>query len=319
MRVWWGLPKSLGGRVYSWPLVVLVAAMAGGPCVASAQSCYKLVAQVALQDDQGFLNIPVTLNSHRARMIVDTGSEGSLLSPEAAALFETQLDRTRHTMVHGTGGLGRVVPNAVVRSFKMGGLEFGPVSIPVDALPAVPRTDPAVEGLVGGDLLARYDVEFDVAQGTLSFWSAQTSECSGPQGWRYIYRAVPLQTAGERVIARVELDGHALQALVDSGARSCIVSTQAVERMGVGAHELAADPGGLTTGVDGHQQTYHWHKFGMLQIGQEQEKSPVLTVAPVQDTVDMLLGADWFATHRVWISYRTHTLYVMPTTRRSPK
>nr|WP_249208826.1 retroviral-like aspartic protease family protein [Acetobacter okinawensis] len=287
------------------------------PYAASAQSCPKLVARVALRNDQGFLNIPVSLNGHAASMIVDTGSEGSLLSPEAAALFDTRLDPSRHTMVHGTGGVGRIVPNAVVRSFKMGGLEFGPVSVPVDTLPAVPRTEPAVEGLVGGDLLSRYDVEFDVAQGTLSFWSVGTPKCAGPQGWRYIYRAVPLQNAGERVIARVELDGHALEALVDSGARSCIVSTRAAERMGVSAAQLATDPGGLTTGVDGHQQTYHWHKFGMMQVGQEQEHAPVLTVAPVQDTVDMLLGADWFAAHRVWISYRTHMLYVMPATGRT--
>lgn len=284
---------------------------------ANAQSCPKLVARVALRNDKGFLNIPVSLNGHDARMIVDTGSEGSLLSPEAATLFDTQLDHSRHTMVHGTGGAGRIVPNVVVRSFTMGGLEFGPVSVPVDALPAVPRTEPAVEGLVGGDLLSRYDVEFDVAQGVLSFWSAGSPACSGPQGWRYIYRAVPLQSAGERVIARVELDGHALNALVDSGARSCIVSTRAAEGLGVGADQLAADPGGLTTGVDGHQQTYHWHKFSLLQVGQEQEHAPVLTVAPVQDTVDMLLGADWFAAHRVWISYRTHTLYVMPATGRT--
>ncbi|WP_338332460.1 retroviral-like aspartic protease family protein [Acetobacter sp. LMG 32666] len=310
-RVW---QQGKKGWLYG---VAVVAAMGVTPCVASAQSCHKLMARVALRNDLGFLNIPVSLNGHVARMIVDTGSEGSLLSPEAAALFDTQLDRTMHTMVHGTGGVGRIVPNAVVRSFKMGGLEFGPVSIPVDALPALPRTEPAVEGLVGGDLLSRYDVEFDVAQGTLSFWSAGTAECSGPQEWRYIYRAVPLQNAGERVIARVDLDGHALQALVDSGARSCIVSTRAAERMGLTQHMLATDPGGLTTGVDGHEQTYHWHKFGMMQIGQEQEKSPVLTVAPVQDTVDMLLGADWFAAHRVWISYRTHMLYVMPATGRT--
>mgnify|MGYP001267160180 CR=1 FL=1 len=308
--------QSGKGRWFSGMAVALALS-----CVAvhaaNAQSCPKLVARVALRNDKGFLNIPLSLNGHDARMIVDTGSEGSLLSPEAAALFDTQLDHSRHTMVHGTGGAGRIVPNVVVRSFTMGGLEFGPVSVPVDALPAVPRTEPAVEGLVGGDLLSRYDVEFDVAQGVLSFWSAGSPACSGPQGWRYIYRAVPLQSAGERVIARVALDGHALNALVDSGARSCIVSTRAAEGLGVGAGQLAADPGGLTTGVDGHQQTYHWHKFSLLQVGQEQEHAPVLTVAPVQDTVDMLLGADWFAAHRVWISYRTHTLYVMPATGRT--
>lgn len=297
-------------------VVVVATAVAVVPCAAKAQSCHKLVARVPLHNDLGFLNILVSLNGHAARMIVDTGSEGSLLSPEAASLFDTQLDNSRHTIVHGTGGIGRIVPNTVVRSFKAGALEFGPVSVPVDALPAVPRTDPPVEGLMGGDLLSRYDVEFDVAQGTLSFWSAGSPACSGPEGWRYIYRAVPLQNAGERVIARVELDGHALQALVDSGARSCIVDLRAAERIGVTRSMMAKDPGGLTTGVDGHQQEYRWHKFGLLQIGQEQEKAPVLTVAPVLDTVDMLLGSDWFAAHRVWISYRTHTLYVMPATSR---
>ncbi|MGG6429304.1 retroviral-like aspartic protease family protein [Acetobacter ghanensis] len=298
---------------------VVAASLAVSLGAANAQSCHRLMARVPLRNDLGFLNIPVSLNGHIARMIVDTGSEGSLLSPEAASLFDTQLDRSMHTIVHGTGGVGRIVPNAVVQSFKIAQLELGPVSIPVDALPAVPRTDPPVEGLVGGDMLSRYDVEFDVAQGTLSFWTAGGSDCSGPEGWRYIYRAVPLQNAGERVIARVELDGHALQALVDSGARSCIVSTHAAERMGVTQHMLATDPGGLTTGVDGHQQPYHWHKFGLMQIGQEQEKAPVLTVAPVQDTVDMLLGSDWFAAHKVWISYRTHTLYVMPSTGRNTR
>ncbi|AOW49373.1 retroviral-like aspartic protease family protein [Acetobacter ascendens] len=278
----------------------------------AADGCHKLVARVALRNDQGFLNIPVSVNGHAVSMIVDTGSEGSLISPEAASLFAAQRDKSVHTVVRGTGGIGRIVPNAIVRSFRVQNVEFGPVSVPVDTLPAVPQTEPEVEGLMGGDLLSRYDVEFNVAGGTLSFWSANSADCNGPEGWRYIYRAVPLQAAGQRVVAEVTLDGTKLKALVDSGARSRIVSIGAAERIGVSRQALAADPGGMTTGVDGHQQIYHWHKFHLFQIGQEQEKSPVLTVAPVHDTVDMLLGSDWFAAHRVWISYRTHTLYVMP-------
>ncbi|MBO1325982.1 retropepsin-like domain-containing protein [Acetobacter sp. TBRC 12305] len=141
--------------------------------------------------------------------------------------------------------------------------------------------------------------------------------CSGPVGWRYIYRAIPLQaTARRRVIAQVQLDGWPLQALVDSGARSRIVADRAALRMGVSPQALAQDPGGVTTGVDGHEQPYRWHQFHLFQIGQEQEHAPVLTVAPIHDRVDMLLGSDWFATHRVWISYSTSTLYVMPSARR---
>lgn len=279
---------------------------------------HERIARVPLHDDQGFLNIPVEINKHAASMIVDTGAEGSLLSPEAAERFQVQLDPSVHTLMQGTGGMGRMVPNVVVRSLTLGGLETGPVSMPVGDLPGKPVTQPPVEGLVGGDLLSHYDVEFNVAEGWLTFWSVKSgsSACAGPADWHVIYRAVPLESAGRRVIVQVLLDGKPLRALVDSGARSRILSDKAAERLGVSARTLAADPGGLTSGVDGHQQVYHWHRFQTFQIGQEQEKSPVLTVAPIHDSVDMLLGSDWFAAHRVWISYQTGMLYVMPALKR---
>lgn len=292
--------------------VTQVASAAEGLCH------HERIARVPLHDDQGFLNIPVEINKHAASMIVDTGAEGSLLSPEAAERFQVQLDPSVHTLMQGTGGMGRMVPNVVVRSLTLGGLETGPVSMPVGDLPGKPVTQPPVEGLVGGDLLSHYDVEFNVADGWLTFWSVKSgsSACAGPADWHVIYRAVPLESAGRRVIVQVLLDGIPLRALVDSGARSRILSDKAAERLGVSARTLAADPGGLTSGVDGHQQVYHWHRFQTFQIGQEQEKSPVLTVAPIHDSVDMLLGSDWFAAHRVWISYQTGMLYVMPALKR---
>ena len=303
----WGLVAVLS-CVVALPLVVPVQAQESG--------CYTQVARVALHDDSGFLNIPASINGHTTRMIVDTGSEGSLLSPEAAALFETQRDKAVRTVVQGTGGVGHIVPNAIVTSFRVGKAQLGPVSVPVSALPATPRTEPAVEGLIGGDMLSGYDVEFNVAQGWLALWRADAPDCTGPVGWRYIYRAVPLMvTDHHRALARLELDGHPLWALVDSGARSRIVSETAAIRVGVPESTLQTDPGGLTQGVDGHSQQYHWHRFHRLQIGQEREEAPVLTIMTLKDTADMLLGADWFATHRVWISYRTHTLYVMPSQR----
>lgn len=276
------------------------------------------VARVPLRNDAGFLNTPVQINGYAASMIVDTGSEGSLISPEGAAQINLPLDPSMHTMVRGTGGIGRLVPNVLVRSFKIGGLENGPLSIPVGSLPGKPQTQPPIEGLVGGDMLSRYDVEFDVAGHTLTFWrpARNGAGCAGPQGWHVIYRALPMQFDGRRVTIQVELDGHPMKALVDSGARSRIVSEAAVARLGVSEATLAADPGGITSGVDGHRQMYHWHKFHTLKYGLEEEKAPVLTVAPIQDSVDMLLGSDWFAAHKIWISYRTGKLYVMPSLKR---
>ena len=159
-----------------WGLVAVLSCVAALPLVVPAQAqesgCYTQVARVALHDDSGFLNIPASINGHTTRMIVDTGSEGSLLSPEAAALFETQRDKAVRTVVQGTGGVGHIVPNAIVTSFRVGKAQLGPVSVPVSALPATPRTEPAVEGLIGGDMLSGYDVEFNGAQGWLALWRA---------------------------------------------------------------------------------------------------------------------------------------------------
>ena len=87
-------------------------------------------------------------------------------------------------------------------------------------------------------------------------------------------------------------------------------------RIGVSTQALSADKGGVTQGVDAHKRPYHWHQFHFFQIGQEIEPHPTLTVASLQDTADMLLGAEWFARHRVWISYQTKTLYIMPIAQR---
>lgn len=303
----------------SMALMAVVSAFAPQPASGAEGACkHERVARLPLRNDAGFLNAPVEINGHPASMIVDTGSEGSLISPEGADQFGLSLDPSVHTVVRGTGGLGRLVPNVIVQSFKMGGLETGPLSIPVGYLPGKPQTQPPIEGLVGGDLLSRYDVEFDVAGGWLTFWdtSKTSAVCAGPQDWHVIYRALPMQFDGRRVTIQVELDGKPLKALVDSGARSRIVSEAVVARLGVTSTMLEADPGGITSGVDGHRQVYHWHKFRSLKYGLEEEKAPVLTVAPIQDSVDMLLGSDWFAAHKVWISYRTGKLYVMPSLKR---
>ncbi|MBO6038180.1 MAG: retroviral-like aspartic protease family protein [Acetobacter sp.] len=283
--------------------------------------CHTLIARVSVDNKDGFLVIPVAINGHDARMIIDTGAEGSLLSPAASVLFDTSHETERWTLMHGTGGVGRLVPDVHVTSLRIGFAQFGPLSIPVAALPST--STPRVAGLIGGDLLSRYDIELDVSQHMMALWQNNLAACqkekgaqTGPVGWRYIYRAVPLTiTAHHRAFVTVSLDGHSLRALLDTGARARVLAERVALRLGVSAKNLAAEKGGVTQGVDAHKEAYYWHKFHLFQIGQEQDLYPTLTVTPLQDTADMLLGVEWFARHRVWISYQTKMLYIMPIER----
>ncbi|GBQ27698.1 hypothetical protein AA12717_2752 [Gluconacetobacter sacchari DSM 12717] len=285
------------------------------------------IARVPLRDDGGYLSVSASIAGQKARgtysLVVDTGAEGGLISGQVAETLGLAVDSGRRTVLYGTGGAGDLVPNALIADLRLDspdgpGLDLGALSTPVGDLPGQPMISPPVAGLLGGDVLSRFDLEFDVAGGWLSFWRMRPDgACRAAPAWHGAYDTVALSRDGHRVALAVQLDGQLLEALVDSGARSRILSSVAAEQAGVPPETLARDPGGETRGVDGRPVLYHWHRFASLRVGNEMEHAPVLTVAPLRDRVDMLLGADWFARHTVWISYAAGRMFMRPARRQS--
>lgn len=285
---------------------------------AGADCALNKLAELPLRDDLGFLSAPVAVNGRVVSLIIDTGSEGSMVSPELARDLALPADSHVRTRVSGTGGEGDVVPNVIARSLRLGDVEFGPVSLPLGLLPGRPTIHPPVEGLLGGDVLVHDLLEMDVPGGRMAFWEQRADteagrSCAHPparagEKWQELNG----EMRGFRLLLPVRLNGHDLLALLDSGARSRIVARHAAEAIGVSADELAVDPGGTTSGVDGRVSVYRWHRFQSLAVGAETERNPVLTVAPVSEPVDMLLGSDWFARHHVWIDYRHGRIFVAP-------
>lgn len=273
------------------------------------------IMEAPLRNDLGFLSAPVTVAGRTVSFIVDTGSEGSLISPWFARFMKLPEDPNALTHVSGTGGSGGVVPNVIIPSLQVGNTGFGPVSMPLGFLPSRPNITPPVEGLLGGDVLAQDVLEIDAPHGRVAMWNApgrKTDACSvePPSLPGVQWQSLEAEERGHRIVLHVELDGHKLTALLDSGARSRILSRRAAEAMGLTEEQLATDPGGTTAGVDGKESVYRWHKFHSLTIGQETEHNPVLTVSPVSEqSVDMLLGSDWFAAHHVWIFYRQGRIF----------
>jgi len=214
--------------------------------------------------------------------------------------------------VHGTGGAHHTVPNVLYPDLSIGGLAFGGGSLPVGVLPALPIVDPPVAGLVGGDLLSRFDVEFDLPAQRIRFWSVtrRSVACAGPPAWTGPHDAIAAEREGVRLVLPGRLDGQPIRALLDSGARSRILSDRAAARVGVGPAILGADPGGITAGLDLREIPYHWHRFRRLVIGGQVEERPVLTVSPLAESVDLLLGSDWLAPRDVWVSYATDTVFI---------
>ncbi|WP_051528306.1 retropepsin-like aspartic protease [Asaia astilbis] len=76
-------------------LALLTMIVAGAfPSAAIADPCFpERIAVLPLHNDGLFLNAPVVLDGRQARFILDTGSEGSLITPEAATALHLTPDR----------------------------------------------------------------------------------------------------------------------------------------------------------------------------------------------------------------------------------
>ena len=243
--------------------------------------------------------------------MIDSGSDAGLITSDAVRRLGLAVDPDALIRLHGTGGAGRNAAVSRVRDLTIGSLSLGNVLMPVGALPGAPILTPGVVGFLGGDVLSQFDLDIDVPGRTLTIYriSLPSLACATPPVWHGSFASAPLTAEGVRLFLIAELDGHPVRALVDTGARSVIVSTGAAHRAGVSSDMLAADSGGITSGVDMREKPYQWHRFASITIGGEIERSPVLTVTPLSESFDMLLGNDWIARHEVWISYATRMLF----------
>jgi len=119
--------------------------------------------------------------------------------------------------------------------------------------------------------------------------------------------------AGDALVVPVTLDATPLRALLDTGASGSLVAAPGLFRLGLQPASLADDPADQVSGLGPHVMTMHRHVFGALQVGGQTTASPAIWVAPVHlmnPIVDMLLGADWLAGRRIWISFATRQVFV---------
>jgi predicted aspartyl protease len=261
---------------------------------------------------EGAILILGHINLTPVQMQLDTGATTSMLDAAMAARLALPEDAHRRTTLHGIGG-DIVSQNTLVRSFEIGGQEWQAMSIATGHLAGKFQETPPVVGLLGADRLASFDVELDVAHGRLTLWNV--AHCEGNfVRWNVPHYAVPLaRHSPNRMVAKVEVDSHPVEALADWGARSTTITSSVAAGVGVTPDMLASDRPGTSWGVDQTQKTIRLHKFDEFKIGGEIFHNVGLPVADLRlQEVGMLLGADYVRTRRIWLSYATRQMFVVP-------
>jgi hypothetical protein len=286
---------------------------------AAAHAACRVEPRAAIPVDvvEGHVLVSVQVNDVPATFILDTGAERTLMGEEVVRRLGIQRDGWVSSAVRGLGGIEQR-PNALPRSLRLGGVPLhrrtllGDSSVTVGPLPVDDISGRLIAGLLGRDFIASFDLDLDLAHGRITLYDV--SGCEGRfLPWTVAYAAIPLSTPMDAaLVAQVLVDGQPLRALIDSGASASLITAPGMVRLGLTPGLLARDQGGDGGAVGRASVPMRRHAFSELQVGPDVWRQPVLWVAPahVVPIVDMLLGADWLGSRRVWLSFATKQMFV---------
>jgi hypothetical protein len=288
-----------------------------GPDHASAACIIQHKTTVPLNVRGGAIIVPVEVNGVTASFLMDTGAQRSVVTEAAVKRLGVARDEWVGTTMSGIGGVNDRA-NANPRSLALGGVPLvrrtlrRDTSLTVGILPSSSVPGEVVDGLLGRDYLSEFDLDLDVASRQMELY--QASGCSGRfLPWAGDYVAIPVSNPTESaLLIPVLLDGVPLRAMLDSGASGSLLAAPGMFRMKLGLGDLANDPSIPVGGLGAHTVIMRQHRFRTLRVGPQTMDAPLLWVAPVRlsPIADMLLGADWLAARRVWISYATRQIFV---------
>lgn len=300
--------------------ICLAILIGGAGCAQRPQGCrIATLGTLPVVNTQGSPVVEVTLNGQKAGMIVDTGASVSMVSRKAAHDYKLRI-MPGDVPVQGVGG---VVLSSI---FQVDTLGLGAAKAENVVLVDTPRvfgsinTLPVV-GLFGADFLKAFEVVFNLPEHTINLY--QIRGCNSPTPmWDGPVSSVAFHWAGpSHIELPLELNGHEIDAVLDSGSSMTVILPRQAHRAGVYADQLKADMSLSSRGIDRHSFQVKLHRFERLQIGDDVFINPVLAVAAMQTEGDALLGADFLRHNRVWISNRDEKIYIQrltPPPRKDP-
>lgn len=271
----------------------------------------------------GSFEIPVVMSGLRAvaklrvngtevPMIVDSGAFYSMLTDAAAAQLNLRTRRAPdHLRVYGLTGPIEVRMTQVAKL----GFQNAEVSN-VEFLVGGNEPGAGTMGLLGRNLLSWADTEYDLANGAIRIMTPR-GDCS-KKGMAYWAGETPVAQVDLRSASRertpaikvkVKVNDRSLVAVLDTGALS-ILSRKAARRAGLLDDETRLIPAGKVRGA-GQGEVPSWLvPVESFEIGDERITHSRIRVADFEfDDADMLIGIDFFLSHRIFVANSQGRMY----------
>lgn len=223
-------------------------------------------------DETGRPFIPVSIQGHGERFLVDTGASYGMLSWQtAAALGLQRFPAPRHVfyMMNGTSMEYYSTAHDV---------ELGAIKLDSKPFLIMPPTwnDEGVTGSIAPDTLSHFDVDFDFGGGRINLIAPDS--CDDAVTWTRGPRvALPLRIDRTGTLhVTATLDGQEIDAIIDTGSGASVL--RADEANAVLGHTLDdSDLVKVGTGPSNGWNTYR-HTFKQLSIGGIVVRDPDLLI-----------------------------------------
>ena len=266
------------------------------------------------------------INDQKVGITLDTGAQRSLILRSTAVRLDLPRREAPGLRMFGVGGETRMEV-ASVDDFKLGEVSTKGLQLYV----AGERDFGAgFDVLLGEDFLRRFDVEFDLANRAVRLY--QSSNCDGVS-LAYWTKDVPgeveiepISEARPRIGFTVHLNGRPIDAILDSGAGTSVLTKQHAAAAGVTPDTPGVVAGHSSQGL-GPKSVDSWiGTFESFAIGNESIPDIRIRFADlyrqttftttgsriarnVSQAQPMLLGADFLRAHRTLVAHSQRKLY----------
>jgi hypothetical protein len=274
------------------------------------------ITQMPLVELGNHYAVMVKINDVMRPMIVDTGAEITTLNASAADKLDLTPDMASIGHLKPMVGIGQTKAelylNVIPSVFGLGDLVYRNRSTAVADMGFEQKLrESASIGLIGDDILSQFDVEFDFASKTLSFYSAR--DCYDTFiPWTGSYARVPFDHHDAKIVIDVFLNDERTRAIFDTGNNISFISRKSSALWNVSDDELIDTKAESTSPLNGGTSLpIQVYKFKKIRIGDEtlsQKPMGIVDVDLVMGTAN--IGLDYCKAHKVWISYRNQVMFV---------
>jgi tetratricopeptide (TPR) repeat protein len=252
--------------------------------------------------------ITAQVNGKDAKFILDSGAIYSMMSTAEAANLNLKLT-VSDMIVGGVGGKTRSWYTKV-QDFAFLGTTFHDVQF------LVTGSDLGSSGLIGENLLGHFDVEYDLAKGSVRMFKpegcARTYLAYWAGGQASLMDIDTMDSYHGHIIGVGYVNGKKIRAMFDTGSPVSTLSLAAAKNIGIDVNAAGVKDGGFFYGIGRGGSKSYIVPVASFKIGDDEEiKNTRIRVADFRlGDADMLVGMDFFLSHRVFVSNSQHKLYL---------